>query len=67
MYRLEIAKLVPNEDYEKEVEAFNRTGYNNLRQAEDFVNKTKEERHLTVTLTDEEYEAIKKAVLSTFK
>lgn len=68
MYRLQVTKFVKNEGFEKEMEEYrDRTkyGYGSGMDIEHPVD-TREERRLEVELSDEEYEAVKKAVLSTF-
>jgi hypothetical protein len=63
MYRLQVTKFVDNPNYDKEMDEYkSRSTY----QLVDHPMSRLEERNLDVTVTDEEYKAIKKAVLETF-
>lgn len=67
MYKLQVTKFVKNDNYEEEMKEYKmRTVYGNYSGNIDHPYDTKEERHLEVLLTDEEYEAIKQAVIKTF-
>jgi len=65
-YRLTITKFVPNPNYDKEMEEYeNRNRYN--RPNSEHPVSTLEEKLMYVTLDEKQYEAVKKAVLETFK
>jgi len=65
MYKLQVTKFVENENYEKEMEEYEKRTKYSYGQVEHPYN-TREERHLEVTLTDNEYKAVKESVLKTF-
>jgi len=62
MYKLTVTKLEENQDYDTQL----KNAKNQYINAP-YPNKFTEQRKLEVELKDEEYDVIKKAVLSTFK
>lgn len=70
-YKITVLKFEENEDYEEELAKWReRSGFNFHNNFNNFPEEPRREtavRSLDVFLTEEEYEAVKKAVLSTFK
>ncbi len=69
MIKLTIQKEVTNEQFEQELKAFeerNRYGNRMIHEDAGYPRPTKVANLLEVTLTEEQYEAIKKAVIEKF-
>lgn len=64
-YKLTILKLEPNEKYQEELEKMNNRYSHSVNDT--YPEKEKVTRQLEVSLNEDEFKAIKKSVLETFK